>query len=146
MIISNVCLLSHTAYYVSFGPHGPREPVSKEGDGLKIILGVVGLLGVSGLVFAGIRSMGVYLFLEFICYSIVAVIAAVDCERLPSIFSTNAVFPLVAPPPPKTMTREWEEASNEKGLEQKQNPFTGTLTSSQHLLSSTPASCIRPHR
>jgi len=25
------------------------------------------------------------------------------------------------------MTREWQEASNEKGLEQKQNPFTGTL-------------------
>ena len=68
--ISNICLLPNTAYYVSFGPHGPREPVSKEGDGLKIVLGVVGLLGVSGILFAGIRSMGMYFFWKFTCYSI----------------------------------------------------------------------------
>jgi len=27
--------------------------------------------------------------------------------------------------PPKTMTKEWQAASNEKALEQKQNPITG---------------------
>lgn len=67
-IIPNVYFLPNTAYYVSFGPHGPREPVSKEGDGLKTVLGVVGLLGVSGLIFAGIRSMGMYLYLEATYY------------------------------------------------------------------------------
>lgn len=31
----------------------------------------------------------------------------------------------LAPPPPKTITREWEEASNQRALEQKSNPITG---------------------
>jgi hypothetical protein len=61
---SNVGLLSNTAYYVSFGPHGPREPGHREGDGLKIVLGVVGMLGLSGLLFSVIRSMGTLLLLE----------------------------------------------------------------------------------
>ncbi|KAG1787927.1 COX4, subunit IV of cytochrome c oxidase [Suillus plorans] len=30
-----------------------------------------------------------------------------------------------SPPPPKTITREWEEASNQRALEQKSNPITG---------------------
>lgn len=31
----------------------------------------------------------------------------------------------IAPEPPKTMTKEWQQASNEKAIEQKQNPLTG---------------------
>lgn len=31
----------------------------------------------------------------------------------------------LAPPPPKTITREWEEASNQRALEMKLNPITG---------------------
>ena len=31
-----------------------------------------------------------------------------------------------APPPPKTITKEWEEASNERAKELKINPITGS--------------------
>jgi len=30
-----------------------------------------------------------------------------------------------APPPPRTITKEWEEASNERAREAKLNPITG---------------------
>ncbi|KAJ6543979.1 cytochrome c oxidase subunit IV-domain-containing protein [Mycena capillaripes] len=30
-----------------------------------------------------------------------------------------------SPPPPKTMTKEWQEAMNERAIEQKMNPITG---------------------
>ncbi|KAI9313620.1 cytochrome c oxidase subunit V [Dichotomocladium elegans] len=35
------------AYYVAFGAHGPRAPVTKPGHGLKVVAGVAGVLGVS---------------------------------------------------------------------------------------------------
>ncbi|KAJ7229179.1 cytochrome c oxidase subunit IV-domain-containing protein [Mycena pura] len=31
----------------------------------------------------------------------------------------------VSPPPPQTMSKEWQEAMNERALEQKMNPLTG---------------------
>ncbi|KAJ7086010.1 cytochrome c oxidase subunit IV-domain-containing protein [Mycena belliarum] len=31
----------------------------------------------------------------------------------------------VSPPPPKTMSKEWQEAMNERAIEQKMNPITG---------------------
>ncbi|KAG7442516.1 COX4, subunit IV of cytochrome c oxidase [Guyanagaster necrorhizus] len=31
----------------------------------------------------------------------------------------------MAPAPPKTITKEWQEASNERAIEQKMNPITG---------------------
>ena len=34
--------------------------------------------------------------------------------------------PASAPAPPRTITKEWEEASNERALEQKTNPIHGT--------------------
>lgn len=40
------------------------------------------------------------------------------------------------------MTREWQEASNEKALEQKENPFTGTLTPLFHDVSSHPSPLV----
>ncbi|KIY62897.1 COX4, subunit IV of cytochrome c oxidase [Cylindrobasidium torrendii FP15055 ss-10] len=75
------------AYYVSFGPHGPRAPVSKPGDNLKAFLGFAALIGVSATVFFGIRSIG--------------------------------------GEPPKTITKEWQEASNEIAIKQKANPISG---------------------
>ncbi|KAK7455299.1 Cytochrome c oxidase subunit 5B, mitochondrial [Stygiomarasmius scandens] len=75
------------AYYVSFGPHGPRAPVSKPGDNFKIFLGTMALVGVTGVLFMAIRAR--------------------------------------SPEPPHTMTKEWQEASNERALEQKLNPITG---------------------
>ncbi|KAF8584122.1 COX4, subunit IV of cytochrome c oxidase [Ramaria rubella] len=75
------------AYYVAFGPHGPRTPKNPPGTGIKVVLGTVGLLGASGLLFSLARSQ--------------------------------------AAPPPKSMTKEWQEASNERAIAQKANPITG---------------------
>ncbi|KAF8902761.1 cytochrome c oxidase subunit IV-domain-containing protein [Gymnopilus junonius] len=75
------------AYYVAFGPHGPRTPVSQPGDNLKIFAITAALVGVAGAIYLGIKS--------------------------------------ISPAPPKTMTREWQEASNERALEAKIEPMTG---------------------
>jgi len=75
------------AYYVSFGPHGPREPIVEAGHAFKTLGGVTAVLAV---------TTGLY----FLAHQF-------------------------SPPPPKTITREWQEASNERALEQKQDPFTG---------------------
>ncbi|KAF9556176.1 COX4-domain-containing protein [Agrocybe pediades] len=75
------------AYYVAFGPHGPRTPISKPGDNLKIFLATLGLVGVSAGVFFTIQGLG--------------------------------------GEPPKSMSKEWQEASNQIALEAKINPITG---------------------
>ncbi|KAF7976754.1 hypothetical protein HWV62_5742 [Athelia sp. TMB] len=75
------------AYYVAFGPHGPRTPTTKPGDNLKIFLATLGLTGIAGAIFLGIRA--------------------------------------ISPPPPRTITKEWEEAANERAKELKLNPITG---------------------
>ncbi|PWN53298.1 putative cytochrome-c oxidase chain V precursor [Violaceomyces palustris] len=75
------------AYFVSFGPHGPRKPITTSGQGARTLAGVVGLIGATCVLFYGLRSQ--------------------------------------APPPVKTMTKEWQEATNERALEMKQNPISG---------------------
>lgn len=75
------------AYYIAFGPHGPRAPIKPPGSNVKIWLGVVGGIGLAGVIYGLIRAQ--------------------------------------APPPPRTMTREWQEAMNERALEKKHNPITG---------------------
>ncbi|KAG6831641.1 hypothetical protein H0H92_008718 [Tricholoma furcatifolium] len=75
------------AYYVAFGPHGPRTPTSQPGENLKIFFWTMTLVAVGGGLFAAARAM--------------------------------------APPPPKTISKEWEEASNARALEMKLNPITG---------------------
>jgi hypothetical protein len=51
--------LHRTAYYVAFGPHGPRAPVNPPGTVVKILTGISVLVGTAGLIYAGIRSIGV---------------------------------------------------------------------------------------
>ncbi|KAI0034523.1 cytochrome c oxidase subunit IV family [Vararia minispora EC-137] len=75
------------AYYVNFGPHGPRKPVNPPGTTMQVTAGVVGLLAVTGALWAVIRSF--------------------------------------ADPAPKTMTKEWQEASNERAKEMNLNPISG---------------------
>ncbi|RPD66584.1 cytochrome c oxidase subunit IV [Lentinus tigrinus ALCF2SS1-6] len=75
------------AYYVAFGPHGPRAPIDPPGTLPKIIIGVAALIATSAALFFSIRA--------------------------------------TAPPPPRTISKEWEEASNERALEQKMNPIHG---------------------
>ena len=48
----------HAAYYVSFGPHGARIPVTPAGETNKVVLGLVGLLAATGVVWAIARANG----------------------------------------------------------------------------------------
>ncbi|KAH9484560.1 Cytochrome c oxidase polypeptide 5, mitochondrial [Psilocybe cubensis] len=75
------------AYYVAFGPHGPRTPSSQPGDNVKILAATAGLVGAAGVLYFVLKQF--------------------------------------AQPLPKTMTKEWQEASNERAIEAKINPITG---------------------
>jgi hypothetical protein len=46
------------AWYVSFGPHGPRSPVNPPGTTAKIIGGMTGLVALSAVIFLSVRAMG----------------------------------------------------------------------------------------
>ncbi|KAK4043616.1 cytochrome c oxidase [Parachaetomium inaequale] len=77
------------AYWIAFGPHGPRA-LDPPGEGKKVALYTAIGVGASLLLFATMRSF--------------------------------------AKPPPSTMTKEWQEATNEFLKNQKSDPLTG-LTS-----------------
>ncbi|KAJ5246723.1 Cytochrome c oxidase polypeptide 5 [Penicillium chermesinum] len=74
------------AYWIAFGPHGPRAEAPK-GEGLKILFKVSQLLAASLALFYTIH--------------------------------------LFAKPKPKTMSKEWQEASNEYAKAEKINPIHG---------------------
>ncbi|CEG64094.1 Putative Cytochrome c oxidase subunit IV [Rhizopus microsporus] len=46
------------AYYIAFGPHGPREPLTKPGHGMKVVGGVSGVIAASAALFYAIRVNG----------------------------------------------------------------------------------------
>jgi hypothetical protein len=48
------------AYYVAFGPHGPRTPVNPPGTTSKIIFGVLASIAAAGAIFFAVRSQGVF--------------------------------------------------------------------------------------
>ncbi|KDQ61295.1 hypothetical protein JAAARDRAFT_125168 [Jaapia argillacea MUCL 33604] len=75
------------AYYVAFGPHGPRAAVNPPGTVAKIIFGTG-----AAIVFAAVLTYTLKAF---------------------------------AQPPPKTMNKEWQEATNEYAKEHKINPISG---------------------
>ncbi|KAL1836781.1 hypothetical protein VTJ49DRAFT_4652 [Mycothermus thermophilus] len=77
------------AYWIAFGPHGPRS-LPPPGEGKKVAIYTAIGLGVSFAIFGTMRAF--------------------------------------AKPAPKTMTKEWQEASNEFLKNQKSDPLTG-LTS-----------------
>lgn len=79
--------LPHPAYFVSFGPHGPRRPITQPGQAMRTAVGVSALMGATAVVFFGMRHY--------------------------------------ASPPPKTMTKEYQEQTNEKAREENLNPITG---------------------
>ncbi|KAJ9622404.1 Cytochrome c oxidase subunit 5B, mitochondrial [Taxawa tesnikishii (nom. ined.)] len=74
------------AYYIAFGPHGPRR-ASPPGENAQVFWYTIGGLVVSFILFAGGRQF--------------------------------------AGPPPKTMTIEYQQASDEYLKEQKVEPITG---------------------
>ncbi|KZT09684.1 cytochrome c oxidase subunit IV [Laetiporus sulphureus 93-53] len=75
------------AYYVAFGPHGPRAPVNPPGTTMKVFVGTAAGLGATVILYYSLKTL--------------------------------------AAPPPKTITKEWQEASNKRALEQKMNPISG---------------------
>lgn len=44
--------------YIAFGAHGPREPLTKPGHGLKVLIGTIGIMAASGALFYVIRQNG----------------------------------------------------------------------------------------
>ncbi|WVR03325.1 hypothetical protein IAU60_000316 [Kwoniella sp. DSM 27419] len=75
------------AYFVAFGPHGPRAPTHEPGFQLKVFLGTLAAMG---------TAYGVFLFAR-----------------------SQAL------PPPKTMTREYQEQMTEYMKSQNMNPISG---------------------
>ncbi|CAO1622373.1 unnamed protein product [Parajaminaea phylloscopi] len=75
------------AYFVSFGPHGPRKPVTQPGQAVRTLAAVSFLIGATGVVFYAMRQYG--------------------------------------GAPVKTMTKEWQEQSNQRSLDEKINPISG---------------------
>ncbi|KAK3835852.1 MAG: cytochrome c oxidase subunit IV [Linnemannia elongata] len=75
------------AYWVAFGPHGARTPLTGPGHAVKVVAGASAVVGVSGALFLWIRAKG--------------------NER------------------PTTLTKEWQEASNEYARANKINPISG---------------------
>ena len=50
-----------TAYYVAFGPHGPREPILAPGGGTKIFGGIVASVLAAGALFYTVRLFGKFI-------------------------------------------------------------------------------------
>ncbi|KAI1932381.1 Cytochrome c oxidase subunit 5B, mitochondrial [Ophidiomyces ophidiicola] len=74
------------AYWIAFGPHGPRAETPK-GEGLKVFVQVTKYVLISFGIFYTIRMFG--------------------------------------QPAPKTMSKEWQEATNEYARKEKMEPITG---------------------
>ncbi|KAJ1307732.1 hypothetical protein OPQ81_001820 [Rhizoctonia solani] len=74
------------AYFVAFGPHGPRTPTAPAGQTMKVITGTLAVIAVASAAYGIIRSFGTT---------------------------------------PRTVTKEYQQAMNERALEQKMNPLTG---------------------
>ncbi|WRT63470.1 uncharacterized protein IL334_000375 [Kwoniella shivajii] len=75
------------AYFVAFGPHGPRQPTLEKGHGITVFLGVAACVGAAYGTLLYARSQ--------------------------------------APPPPKTMTKEYQEQMTEYARSQNMNPISG---------------------
>ena len=43
---------------MAFGPHGPRAPTSAPGEGLKVFLATVGLVGLGGVLYFVVQAFG----------------------------------------------------------------------------------------
>lgn len=48
------------AYWVAFGPHGARTPLTGPGHALKVAAGTTAVVGAAGALFLWIRSKGTY--------------------------------------------------------------------------------------
>jgi cytochrome c oxidase subunit 4 len=46
------------AYFISFGPHGPRAPINPPGQGIKVFAGTIAAIAAALSLFAFARSRG----------------------------------------------------------------------------------------
>lgn len=106
---------------MAFGPHGPRTPTSQPGDGLKIFLAVSGLVGATVVLHQAVRHFGMSCFVSVCCVG----------WRWLIWLNLRAS----GQPAPKSMSKEWQEATNERAIEQKLNPISGTFS----------WNCLLPH-
>ena len=51
-------ICTFAAYYVAFGPYGPRKPVNPPGTVYKILLGTAATIGAAGAIYIAVRSAG----------------------------------------------------------------------------------------
>jgi hypothetical protein len=95
-----------TAYFVAFGPHGPRAPTSQPGDALKIFLSTVGLISIGTGIFFIIQSRCLFSFFFSFLFN---------------HLNSNTLATSV----PRTMTKEWQVATNDRAKEMNLNPISG---------------------
>jgi len=110
MIVADLTSLC-SAYYVAFGPHGPRAPLHPPGTVPKLILAISLGVGAGTVLFLASRSLGEHQKTRNALFLFFVVLTAI-----------------LATPPPKTMTKEWQEASNERARELNLDPITGKCT------------------
>ena len=91
-------LMPCLVYFINFGPHGPRARRRK--DGWEIFGTVSACVAASFTIFWIIRQY----------------------RMLPNRLLLKS---LVTPPPPRTMTREWQEATNQRFKELGIEPISG---------------------
>lgn len=110
--LTSLAHLIRTAYYVAFGPHGPREPILPAGSGIKTFGGVAVSILAALVMFAGVRSLGAFV--------IISTLGRDGRLTLRCVWFWDNL----GSPAPRTLTKEWQEASNEKAIEQKSDPFS----------------------
>lgn len=113
------------AYYISYGPHGPRKPLEAPGSGMKVFLGTTAFVAAGLALFFTIRStVGTYLQARLNVMQFLVVPITVHCRRA-FVASLNIANTFTAQGPAKTMTREYQEQMTERAKETNQNPLFG---------------------
>lgn len=101
------CLLAPSplsAFYIAYGDYGARRPKSSSYETWIVMQGIVAGVLATGIIWNFFRYIG----------------AACSSGRLapstpfPTRWLTENAFVMVAPPPPRSMTLEWQEATNEQ--------------------------------
>ncbi len=56
----NLTAFFSVAYYVAFGPHGPRTPTSRPGDSVKILFSTLALIAAGGILFLSFKAFSAF--------------------------------------------------------------------------------------
>lgn len=114
--------------YIAFGAHGPREPLTKPGHAMKVLGGVAGVLAASGALFYAIRVNGKYYTMPILQFSggvsRQIYLKRGGCAGGRKFFLTFFVSN-VGQETPHTISKEWEEKTNEYLKSQNSNPISG---------------------